>query len=54
MPIPDTTGQDQEAVIERGGLVAVGLGHAAQAFGPADGMFGLDAAARMGHIVGLG
>jgi len=52
MPVPDTAGQGQEPVIERGGLIAASLGHAAQAFGPADGVFHLDAAAGVGGIVG--
>ena len=52
VPVPNTAGQSQEPVIERGGLIAAGLGHAAQAFGPADGVFDLDAAAGVGGIVG--
>ena len=50
MPVPDTTGQGQEPVIEQGGLVTAGLCDATQAFGPADSVFDLDAAARMGRI----
>ena len=53
MPVPRTAGQGQEPVRERGGLVAAGLGHAARAFGPANGVFDLDAAAGVGHIVAL-
>jgi len=52
MPVPDTAGQGQEPVVERNGLVAASLGHAAQAFGPADGMFDLDAAAGVGRVFG--
>ena len=38
--------------MERSGLVAASLGHAAQAFGPTDGVFDVDAAASMSRIVG--
>ena len=52
MPIPDTTRQRHHPVVEGKRLVAVDLGDAAQAFGPADGVFDLDAAAGVGGIVG--
>lgn len=52
MPIPDAASQGQAAVVERGGLIAAGLGNAAQAFGPTDGMFDLDAAAGVDAVVG--
>ena len=52
MPVPDTAGQRQEPVVERVGLIAAGLGDAAQAFGPAEGVFDLDAAAGVGPVLG--
>ena len=52
MPVPDTTGQGQEPVSERSRLVAARLGHATQAFSPANRVFDLDAAASVGRILG--
>ena len=44
MSVPDTTSQRHHPVVESQGLVAVDLGDAAQAFGPADGVFHLHTA----------
>ncbi|AMR26193.1 hypothetical protein A0257_03200 [Hymenobacter psoromatis] len=52
MPVPDSASQGQQTVVERGGLIAAGLGDAAQAFGPTDGVFDLDAAASVEAVVG--
>ena len=52
MPIPDTTSQSHDPVVEGQGLVTVDLGDAAQAFGSADGVFDFDAAAGMGAVIG--
>jgi len=52
MPIPDTTRQGHQPVVKGQGLVAVDLRDAAQALGPADGVFYLDASAGMGAIIG--
>ncbi len=52
MPVPDSASQRQQAVVEAGGLIAAGLGHAAQAFGSADGVFDLNAAAGVSGIFG--
>ena len=52
MPIPDTAGDCHYPVIERIGFVAEGLRDASELFGPADGVFDLDAAAGMSSITG--
>ena len=52
MPIPDSTGQDHDSVVESGRFVAVHLRDASQTLGSADGVFDLDPLARMGLIVG--
>ena len=48
MPVPDTTGQSHNPVVEGQGLVAAGLSDATQTFGPADGVLDFDAAAGVG------
>ena len=52
MPVPDTTRQGHHPVVEGQGFIAVDLGDAAQAFGPADGVFRLHAAADVGVVLG--
>lgn len=52
MPVPDSASQGQQTVVKRSGLMAAGLGDAAQAFGPPDGVFDLDAAAGVKAVVG--
>jgi hypothetical protein len=52
VPVPNITGQSQEPVIERSGLIATGLGHAVQAFGPADSVFDLNTSAGISRILG--
>jgi len=52
MPIPTATGQRHNSVVKGGGFVAVDLGDAAQALGPANGVLDLDAPAGMGLVVG--
>lgn len=52
IPIPATTGDYHYSVIKCIGFVAESLGDAAQASGPADGVFDLDAAAGVGTVVG--
>ena len=52
LPIPDTASQRHAPAVECPGLVAVNFGDSAQAFGSADGVLDLDAAA--GVLAGFG
>ena len=52
MPIPATAGDCHYPVIKCIRFVAEGLGDAAQAFGPADGVFDLHAATGVDAVVG--
>ena len=52
MPILNTAGNNHNSAVEGQRLIAISSGNSAQAFGAADGVFDLDAAAGIDAVVG--